>query len=160
MLSSFVLFNCDKNNVTAPNENNFDVTEFGMIEVDETDIELMTNGSLAKGDQINIRAYEVRLKYFAKGIAKLLNDPEIGAYLKDEIGKQFDGDFDVLWETIAEKEFTQKGKFKNILKQLYNTNINMIDQFNSVPLLQVSHLYTLINGIPMNPYWLPIIQLQ
>lgn len=138
MLSSFVLFNCDKNNVTAPDENNFDVTAFGMIEVDEADIELMTNESLAKGDKINLQVYEVRLKYFAKGIAKLLNDPEIGAYLKDEIGKQFDGDYDALWETIAEKEFAQKGKFKNILRKLYKSKIDMVEQFNSVPLLQVS----------------------
>lgn len=138
MISSIILFQCDKNNLTAPDENNFDVSAFGMIEVDEADIELMTNEGLAKAASTDLRAYEVRLKYFAKGIAKLLNDPEIGAYLKDEIGKQFDGDYDALWETIAEKEFAQKGKFKNILKGLYQPDIDMIAQFNSVPLLQVS----------------------
>lgn len=113
-------------------------TNFNKDEVSDTDIELMTNENLAKGDNVNLMSHEARLKYFAKGIAKLLNDPEIGAYLKDEIGKQFDGDFDALWETIANKDFTRKGKLKNILRKLYNTEIDMIDQFNAVPLLQVS----------------------
>ncbi len=138
LMSLIVLFQCDKNNITQPIDTNYGENIFGSIAVSETDMELMTNDNLKKGNDVNLIAWEVRLKYFAKGIAKLLNDPEIGAYLKEEIGKQFDGDYDALWETLADQEFAKKGKFKNILRKLYNTNIDMIDQFNTVPLLQVS----------------------
>jgi len=138
MMSLVVLFQCDKNNITQSIDINYGENMFGSIEVSDTDIELLMSDNLAKGDNVNLMSYEVRLKYFAQGIAKLLNDPEIGAYLKDEIGKQFDGDYDVLWETLAGKEFAQKGKFKNILRKLYKSNIDMVDQFNNVPLLQVS----------------------
>lgn len=138
ILSSLVLFSCENNSATSPIENFDVVAEFGIIDVDKADIELMTNESLAKGDKQSLRAYEVKMKYLARGIAKLLNDPEIGNYLQTEIGKQFDGDYDVLWGTIADKNFANKGKLKNILRKLYNSDIDMVDQFNSVPLLQVS----------------------
>ena len=138
LMSLIVLFQCDKNNITQPIDTNYGENIFGSIAVSETDMELMTNDNLKKGNDVNLIAWEVRLKYFAKGIAKLLNDPEIGAYLKEEIGKQFDGDYDALWETLADQEFAKKGKFKNILRKLYNTNIDMIDQFNRIPILQIS----------------------
>ncbi len=139
ILSIFVLLSCESNSISSPIESNFDpVAAFGTIDIDQADLDLMTNDNLTKGYKGSLLSYEVKMKYFAKGIAKLLNDPEIGTYLRAEIGKQFDGDYDALWEVVAENEFMNKGKFKNILRKLYNTNIDMLEQFNSVPLLQVS----------------------
>ncbi len=139
ILSTIVLLSCESNSINSPIENNFNpAATFGTIDIDKADLALMTNENLAKADDKSLQEYEVKMKYFAMAIAKLLTDPEIGAYLKEEIGKQFDNDYDALWEVIADNEFTNKGKFKNIIRKLYNSKIDMVDQFNAVPLLQVS----------------------
>lgn len=138
MMSLVVLFQCEKNNITAPVEVNYIEGIVGMVEVDEADIEVMLSENLAKDNTIiNSRANEVRLKYFAKGVAKLLGNAEIRSYLKNEIGKQFDGAFDVLWKTVMAEN---NGAIRNSLKKIYtiNSQISMIDEIEKVPLLQIS----------------------
>ncbi len=95
-------------------------------------------GALAKGN-IGL-ANEVRLKYFAKAVAKSLTIPGVGAFLKDEIGKKFDGDYDALWETVKDREFPNQGRLRGLVaSQLKGMNsIVEIDEIEEVPLLQVA----------------------
>lgn len=51
--------------------------------------------ALAKGRTAQVD--EIRLKHFAKALAKSLTRQEIRILLKEKIAEKFDGDFDVLW---------------------------------------------------------------
>ena len=80
------------------------------------------------------------MKYFAKAVAKSLTIPGVGAFLKDEIGKKFDGDYDMLWETARDKEFPNQGRLRGLVASALRdmNSIASMDEIEEVPLLQVA----------------------
>ena len=95
-------------------------------------------GGLAKGqlDVVN----EVRLKYFAKALANVLTVPGVGTHLRNEIGKKFDGDYDVLWETVQGSDFPGSGRLSGLVAgqlQALNSIVSM-EEIEEVPLLQIA----------------------
>jgi len=86
-------------------------------------------------------ANEIRLKYFAKALAKNLTNPGACKLLKHEIGKKFDGDFDALWETVRDENISGKGKFRKLISNRLSKgkgSFISIDDVEEVPLLQIS----------------------
>lgn len=106
-------------------------------QIDQAELSLY-QGALAKGD-INL-ANELRLKYFAKAVAKSLTIPGVGTFLKDEIGKKFDGDYDALWETVKDREFPNQGRLRGLVASALKdmNSIVSMDEIEEVPLLQVA----------------------
>ena len=104
---------------------------------DETELSVYQD-ALAKGD-ISL-ANEIRLKYFAKAVAQSLTTPGVGAYLKNEIGKKFDGDYDVLWATVMDQDFPNLGRMRGLVaSSLQGMNsIVSLQEIEEVPLLQIS----------------------
>lgn len=84
---------------------------------------------------------ENRLKHFAKAVAKALEVPEVASYLKQEIAKKFDGDFDALWENVKDQSFPGKGSLRDIISKNLedlNDDIDFMADVENVPKLQVS----------------------
>ena len=104
---------------------------------DQTELSVY-HRALTKGD-IGL-AYESRLKYFAKAVAQSLTSPGVGTYLKNEIGKKFDGDYDVLWATVKDRDFPNLGRMRGLVaSSLQGMNsIVSIQEIEEVPLLQIS----------------------
>ena len=73
-------------------------------------------------------------------MAKSLTIPGVGAFLKDEIGKKFDGDYDMLWETARDKEFPNQGRLRGLVASALRdmNSIASMDEIEEVPLLQVA----------------------
>ncbi len=106
-------------------------------QIDQAELSVY-QGALAKGD-IGL-ANELRLKYFAKAMAKSLTIPGVGAFLKEEIGKKFDGDYDALWETVKDREFPNQGRLRGLVASALQdmNSIVAMDEIEEVPLLQVA----------------------
>ncbi len=106
-------------------------------QIDQAELSLY-QGALVKGN-IGL-ANELRLKYFAQAVAKSLTIPGVGAFLKNEIGKKFDGDYDMLWETGREKEFPNQGRLRGLVASALRdmNSIVSMDEIEEVPLLQVA----------------------
>ncbi len=104
---------------------------------DQTELSIY-QGALAKGD-LNL-ANELRLKYFAKALARALNEPGVGAYMKNEIGKKFDGDYDVLWASVKDRDFPNVGRMRGMLAAALQgmNSIVSLDEIEEVPLLQIA----------------------
>jgi hypothetical protein len=136
MINSHILLlfivHCSKDNITSPQEN----VQMGEVVFDEADADVY-QGSLAKGSLNLIN--EIRLKYFAKALAKNLTNPGACKLLKHEIGKKFDGDYDVLWEMVKDSDIPGRDKFRKVVGNRFGEGSFLsIDEIENVPLLQIS----------------------
>ena len=126
---------CGKEQITEP-ETAVEISDES-ITYEIEDIEAYSN-ALAKRSMNFVN--EIRLKYFAKALAKELRDPNVCRLLKEEIGKRFDGDYDALWESVRDRKIGRRGKFRDlIMKRLGGKDaLIKMDEIEEVPLLQVS----------------------
>lgn len=64
----------------------------------------------------------------------------MGAYLKNEIGKKFDGDYDVLWATAKDRDFPNLGRMRGLVASALQgmNSIVSLQEIEEVPLLQIS----------------------
>jgi hypothetical protein len=132
LVLAFFIVHCSKDNITSPQEN----VQMGEVVFDEADADVY-QGSLAKGSLNLIN--EIRLKYFAKAIAITLESPRIRSLLKEEIGKKFDGDYDVLWEMVKDSDIPGRGKFRKVVGNRFGKGSFLsIGDIEGVPLLQIS----------------------
>ncbi len=87
-------------------------TESGVISISEDDAQLLSgSNALAKSNASYIKdnlAQEAIAKYFAKSVALALRDKGLAKILKNEIGKKFDGDFNVIWKHINNQKLGLK----------------------------------------------------
>lgn len=84
---------------------------------------------------------ELRLKYFAMAVAKSLEDSKISYVLKEEIGKKFDGDFEILWSMVRDKIVSNGQKYREIIQNMFPINGNgniTLSEIERVPLLQIA----------------------
>lgn len=121
---------CSKNQVTDPAMEISDEP----ITYDQEDIEAYHN-ALAKGNMDFIN--EIRLKCFAKALAKELQDPNVCRLLKEGIGKKFDGDYNVL---LRDRKIGGRGVLRDlVMNRLAGMKaLIRIDEIEEVPLLQIS----------------------
>ncbi|MCK4448750.1 MAG: hypothetical protein KAW56_16915, partial [Candidatus Marinimicrobia bacterium] len=128
----FFIVKCSDDSMTQPKSD----LQVGEVVFDQSDNEDYQS-SLAKGNMDF--ANEIRLKYFAKALAKNLANPGACKLLKQEIGKKFDGDFDVLWEKVRDENISGKGKFRKLISNRLSKgkgSFISIDDVEEVPLLQ------------------------
>ncbi|MBC8346392.1 MAG: hypothetical protein ISR82_00195 [Candidatus Marinimicrobia bacterium] len=82
--------------------------------------------------------YEQQLKELAKAVAKALEVPEVASYLKEEIGKKFDGDYEVLWKDVKDHPFVGKGNLRTIVANHLDNQSYSIEDIEQVPKLQIA----------------------
>lgn len=118
--------------------------EHDLIRIEENDIKILdgTAVELAKKSALwqQQRINEVKLKYFAKMIAKSLRGKDVATYIRSKIEEKFDGDLNVLWESVAQRTFdgvTLKEILNSRLSkdQLQILNMDLIEQ---IDLLQIA----------------------
>ncbi|MBU4445250.1 MAG: DUF3103 domain-containing protein [Candidatus Marinimicrobia bacterium] len=134
LVLAFFIVHCSKDDMTSP-QDDLQVDEIVFDQSDNEDYQ----SSLAKGNMDF--ANEIRLKYFAEALAKTLSNPGACRLLKQEIGKKFDGDYDVLWETVKDENISDKGKFRKLISDRLGEgrgSFLSIDEIENVPFLQIS----------------------
>ena len=81
------------------------------------------------------------LKEMAKSVAIIVTDRNVSTMLKTEIGKKFDGDFNVLWKDIKGQRSSDTETIREKLSQQLRLNINAnitIDDIETIPNLQIA----------------------
>jgi len=87
---------------------------------------------------------EIRLKHFAKTIAKAVSNEKVSRLLKEEISKKIGGDYDALWENIKNISISYSMSFRDLLEDILYEEINSflyMEEIEKVPLLQISLPY-------------------
>jgi len=144
----FFLISCETENLPtsttkSPASVELFENDIEKIELSEEDMSILAKYSLKKTtdeDQRDAMVDELMLKYFAMAVAKSLKHPVICQILKSKIGEKFDGDFDILWNQIKDRQISGKSlsslvdsRFSDRTKQFLS-----IETIEEVPLLQIS----------------------
>jgi len=84
-------------------------------------------------------------------LAKALKDKEVGKIIKLEASKQFDGDYDILYNTIAEHSFIDGEKFKAKLAKFGSSENGRTSVQAAAHLKSISESFPILNiAIPVN----------
>lgn len=111
------------------------------VDIDDEDMELLLmSPSISKESKRHKNLNEIRLKYLAKTLAKSLKHPKIRQLLKKQIGKKFDGDYDVLWETIKDEIIDGKALREHINSRFSDQARELIsvEDIEQISLLNIS----------------------
>jgi DUF3103 family protein len=79
---------------------------------------LTTAGSSAaanKAPQLERRSPNAAMREIAQGLAALLGDAQVRRTVKEQVGKKFDGDFDLLYRDVANHQVGQGQTFRQAL---------------------------------------------
>ncbi|MCB0837180.1 MAG: hypothetical protein KDE26_11980 [Bacteroidetes bacterium] len=87
----------------------------------------------------------------AGGVSLLINESEVREFLKKEALKQFDGDYNVLYQHIKNHEFSDGKSFENKFAEHYAVFNNLSVEEALSQVQQISSTLPLLNiGIPVN----------
>jgi len=142
----FLIISCETDNLptnaTKSSSEQFE-NDVEKIEISESDLALINSYTLEKSsdnEQRNAVVDEVLLKYFAMAVAKSLKHPEICQTLKKKIDEKFDGDCEVLWDHIKNKQISGRD-LRVLVDSRFSERTRKvipIEKIEKIPLLQVA----------------------
>ena len=116
----------------------------GSIEIEDADLSILkTAHALAKGSELSVRGpqtQEVVAKYLAKALAASLSESAIREAIMAEVGKKFDGDFNVLWSRIKGLSING-GDFATRIRSKFGPaaqSLGIVELFNEFRRLQIA----------------------
>ncbi len=132
VLLGLLSFDCENSQSTQSTIPETEINSIAAQQLDNRSIEFET-----------LVAYEMYLQSFAKSLARTIDNQDVSHLLKQEIGKKFDGDNEVLWKSIKNHKFGDGILLKDLInKDLHRFNaMHSMNDIEQIPCLQIAFPY-------------------
>ncbi len=146
MIFSLLFFCSDKDSQSSLVD---DTNNSSVMEKKGKKIEITTNDYVVieelknkkdKKPMEKAKLIELELKYFSMAMALLVTEEDVCSLLKNNIAKQFDGDYDVLWGTLKDVKLN-RGQFKKMLEACFDESAKKLlkaEDFDAIKLLNLA----------------------
>lgn len=127
--------------------------------VDQPLMEKIEKHAVSVSASFNPQKVNESLKQFAIHLAKLVNeDPRMKELIGMEVGKKFDGDFDSLFEMIADVQYKGKSLRSSLRNIAKGMNVDLDSLISAVPYLNIAIPvnYAQWNSYPGPIYVIPL----